>query len=156
MLLTSSLPKVFWGEAIKTACYLINRCSSAALTFKTPQEIWIGKPPEYSHLKVFGCSTYAYIKQDKLQPRAKKCVFLGYPEGIKGYRLWCVEPSFQKCLISRDVRFNEEEMPMKKDTNTVVTQKEEADPKLHFEVETESNKPGEQSKEIEEENSYQT
>ena len=105
---------------------------------------------------MFGCSAYAYIKQDKLQPRAKKCVFLGYPEGIKGYRLWCVELGFQKCLISRDVRFNEEEVPMKKNINTAVTQKEEADLKLHFEVETDSNQPGEQSEEIEEEDSDQT
>ena len=49
MLLTSGLPKVFWGEDVKTACYLINRCSSTALTFKTPQEVWTGKPLEYSH-----------------------------------------------------------------------------------------------------------
>ena len=36
MLISARLPKVFWAEAVTTATYLINRCSSAALNFKTP------------------------------------------------------------------------------------------------------------------------
>ena len=66
--------------------------------------------PSYSNLKVFGCSVYAHVKQDKLEPRAVKCVFLGYPEGVKAYRLWCLEPGMRKCIISMDVVFNELEM----------------------------------------------
>lgn len=75
--------------------------------------MWNGHPSDYSNLRVFGCSAYAYIRQDKLQPRAKKCVFLGYPEGVKGYRLWCVEKGNEKCIISRDVVFNESDFPYK-------------------------------------------
>ena len=89
---------------------MLNRCPSTALNLKTPEEAWSGHPANYSRLKVFGCTTYAHVKQDKLQPRALKCIFLGYPEGVKGYKLWCLEPGFRKCLISRDVVFNETEM----------------------------------------------
>lgn len=39
--------------------------------------------------------------------------FLGYPEGVKGYKLWCIEPGSEKCMISRDVVFKEEEFPLK-------------------------------------------
>ena len=113
MLKGAGLEKKFWGEAITTACYLINRCPSAAIDFKTPQEKWTGQAPNFDHLKVFGCIAYAHIRQDKLEPRAIKCMFLGYPEGVKGYKLWCLEPGYKKCIISRDVVFKEDEMAMK-------------------------------------------
>lgn len=71
-------------------------------------EKWSGQPADYKHLRTFGCVAYAHIDQGKLEPRAKKCVFLGYPEGVKGYKLWCVKEGCQKTLISRDVVFNEE------------------------------------------------
>ena len=101
------MPKQFWGEAVSKMCYLINRTLSTAIDFKTPQEVWLGKPPSFDNLKVFGCVAYAHVKQDKLDPRAKKCVFLGYPEGVKGYRLWSMEPGEAKVIISRDVVFDE-------------------------------------------------
>lgn len=74
MLSNSKLPKVFWGEAVNTTTYLINRSPSLALNLKTPQEIWSGKPPNLNYLRVFGCSAYAHVKQDKLAPRAQKNV----------------------------------------------------------------------------------
>jgi len=62
---------------------------------------------------VFGCVAYAHIRQDTLEPRAIKCMFLGYPQGFKGYRLWCLEPGHKRCIISHDVIFNESEMVYK-------------------------------------------
>ncbi|KZV56298.1 hypothetical protein F511_00295 [Dorcoceras hygrometricum] len=113
MLADSGLPRMFWAEAVVTASYLINRCPSTALEFKTPQEVWTGHRPDFSNLRAFGCTAFAHIRQDKLQPRAKKCVLLGYPENVKGYKLWCIETGEERCLISRDVVFNEEEFPLK-------------------------------------------
>ena len=45
------------------------------------------------------------MNDGKLEPRAKKCVFLGYTDGIKGFRLW--DPSTSRIITSRDVTFNE-------------------------------------------------
>ncbi|KAL0537750.1 hypothetical protein IC582_026735 [Cucumis melo] len=111
LLTNASLPLKFWGEAAQTACYLINRSPSTALNLKTPQEVWTGKAPSLEHLRVFGCTAYAHVKDGKLNKRALKCMFIGYPQGVKGYKLWCIEKGMNKCIISRDVTFNETEMP---------------------------------------------
>ena len=107
MLFNANLSKYFWVEAVNIDAYLINRSPSSALDFKTPQEVWSGKPPNLSNLRVFGCPTYAHISQGKLEPRAVKRYFIGYPEGIKGYKIWCIDGKPSKTLISRDVVFNE-------------------------------------------------
>ncbi|KAL2541288.1 zinc finger protein [Abeliophyllum distichum] len=83
LLISSGVPKGFWGEAVATAVFLINRCPSTTIQSKTPEELWKGKPPDLSYLKVFGCTAYAHQKEGKLDIRAKKCVFLGYPDGVK-------------------------------------------------------------------------
>nr|GFD09485.1 retrotransposon protein, putative, Ty1-copia subclass [Tanacetum cinerariifolium] len=53
---------------------------------KTPYEIWHGKAPNLSYLKVWGCKVY--VKRDsadKLHQRSVKCIFVGYPEETMGY-----------------------------------------------------------------------
>ncbi|KAL2253784.1 UNVERIFIED_CONTAM: Retrovirus-related Pol polyprotein from transposon TNT 1-94 [Sesamum indicum] len=111
LLISSGLPKSFWGEAVLTAAHLINLSPSVPLFGKTPDFIWNGKLPDLSGLRVFGCSAFVHQNSDKLEPRSLKCIFIGYPEGVKGYRLWVrCQPGF-KVLISRDVTFNENEMP---------------------------------------------
>jgi len=47
-------------------------------------EVWSGRPANYSNLKVFGALTFVHAKQDKLDARAVKCIFIGYSEGVKG------------------------------------------------------------------------
>ena len=63
----------------------MNRSPASAIDFKTLEEVWSGNPPDYSNLRVFGCPAYFHIDQGKLEPRAKKCIFLGYASGVKGY-----------------------------------------------------------------------
>ena len=107
MLSNAGLSKDFWAEAVSTACFLVNRSPSTAIEFKTPEEVWSGKPANYSNLRIFGCSAYMHVSEGKLEPRARKCIFLGYASGVKGYRLWCPDPKSPKFVISRDVTFNE-------------------------------------------------
>lgn len=91
LLSNANLSKDFWGEAVSTATFLINRSLSSAIGFNTPLDKWTGKPPNLNNLRVFGCVAYAHSREGKLDHRAKKCLFLGYPHGVKGYRLWCME-----------------------------------------------------------------
>ena len=55
---------------------------------------------------------FANVKQGKLDARAVKCVCIGYPEGVNGYKLWKLEPGETRCIISRDVTFDESIMTM--------------------------------------------
>lgn len=63
MLLGSGLPKKFWGEAVNTACFLINNCPSAAIEFQSPDEKWFGYATGYIYLRAFGCRAYAHINR---------------------------------------------------------------------------------------------
>ncbi|RVW66143.1 Retrovirus-related Pol polyprotein from transposon TNT 1-94 [Vitis vinifera] len=65
MRIDAGLSKKFWAEAVNTAAYLVNRSPSTAIDFKTPQEVWSGKPSNYSGLKIFGCPAYAHIEPPK-------------------------------------------------------------------------------------------
>ena len=47
------------------------------------------------------------MNDGKLELRVRKCIFIGYVDRVKGYRLWCVDAKPCKCIISRDVAFNE-------------------------------------------------
>lgn len=86
MRITAGLPKEFWAEALSTAVFLVNRSPSTSIECKTQEEVWSGKPADYSTLRIFGCPAYAHVRTDKLAPRARKCIFLGYADGVKGYR----------------------------------------------------------------------
>ncbi|CAD6245155.1 unnamed protein product [Miscanthus lutarioriparius] len=59
-------------------------------------------------LRVFGCTAYAHVDNGKLEPRAIKCLFLGYGYGVKGYKLW--NPKTKKTFMSRNVVFNDSVM----------------------------------------------
>ena len=57
----TELGQEFWAEAVETTCYLVNRSPSSALENKTPHEVWTGKKPSLSHLRVFGCDAYVHL-----------------------------------------------------------------------------------------------
>lgn len=108
MLTDGKLPKKFWAEAINTAVYIRNRGPTKAVKGMTPYEALTGKKPNVSHFRTFGCIAYAHVAKDerhKLDPKAKKCIFLGYGPDAKGYRLYDLKS--HKVIISRDVVFNE-------------------------------------------------
>ena len=83
------MPHIFWAEAVSTAIYIMNKTSTVAIHDATPEERFIGKKTDLSHLKVFGCIAYIHVLDEvhtKLDTKAKKCIFIGYSLEQKGYR----------------------------------------------------------------------
>jgi len=108
MRIQSGLPKAFWAEAINTTAYLINREPSIPLNYQLPEEVWFEKEAKLSHLRIFGCVSYILIdsnSRDKLDPKARKCYFIGYGSDMYGYRFWGDQN--KKVIRIRNVTFNE-------------------------------------------------
>ena len=102
LMFTTHVPKVFWGEAVLTSAYLINRMPSRTLSFNTPYQTFLKAFPNTSLLstlpmKVFGCTTFVHIHaqhRGKLDPKSIKCLFVGYSSNKKGYK--CYSPTTRK------------------------------------------------------------
>ncbi|PON93868.1 hypothetical protein TorRG33x02_102580 [Trema orientale] len=59
-------------------------------------------------LKIFGCVAYVHLpprERSKLDPRALKCIFLGYSSNKKAFK--CFHPPTQKYYVTMDVKFFE-------------------------------------------------
>ena len=107
MLYHSKLPLRFWAEALSTATHVRN-CSPTSTFDETPYERWNGQKPDVSNLRVFGCKAYAHIpdeKRKKLDWKSEKCIFVGYPTGVKGHKLYNL--STRKMIVRRDITFVE-------------------------------------------------
>ena len=109
MIAHAGLPNSYWAEAVAAAAYVRNRTPSNAIEeHMTPYERWYGRKPNVSHLRVFGCTAYAYVQSSerrKLDEKAEKLRFVGYSKKSKGYRLFNEET--RQLVTRRDVIFNE-------------------------------------------------
>lgn len=98
-----------------TVAFLINRTPSHILQWQTPFFPLHHKHPDYTAFRVFGCLCFASTlssRRSKFHPRAIPYVFLGYPPGMKSYRLLDIENRI--IFVSRDVVFHEDIFPFHK------------------------------------------
>ncbi|KAJ9535257.1 hypothetical protein OSB04_un001652 [Centaurea solstitialis] len=106
MMCHSMLPMSFWGHALETAAHILNRAPTKSVE-KTPYELWKGKKPNISFLRIWGCEVY--VKQptsEKLKPKSDKCFFVGYPRTTVGYYFY--NPEENKVFVARNGKFLEE------------------------------------------------
>jgi hypothetical protein len=109
MLKEKKLPHEFWGEAVNTAAYILNKCPTKKMKDKVPEEIWSGRKPSISHLKVFGLICYKHVpdsRRKKLEDKSEAMILVGY-HNTGAYRF--LDPHSKKIAISRDVKVFEEE-----------------------------------------------
>ena len=85
MMSQTDLPLSFWGYALEIAAFILNRVPSKSID-KTLYEIWTGKTPSLSFLKIWDCEAFVKrLQSDKLAPKSDKCIFVGYPKKTLGY-----------------------------------------------------------------------
>ncbi|KAK1686566.1 hypothetical protein QYE76_047414 [Lolium multiflorum] len=109
MMKSKGVPGRFWGEAVTTAVYLLNRAPTKSVVGMTPYEAWYGRKPSVDHLRTFGC--VAHVKTvaghtSKLADRSTPMIMIGYEAGSKAYRAY--NPINKKLVVTRDVVFEEE------------------------------------------------
>lgn len=128
MLFHANLGLHFWKYAAMTAVYILNKRAipshdgSFEDYSKTPHELYTNNgKPNISHLKVFGCDSYAHISQGatgilrKLDPRAAKCIFLGYSYMYRdGYIFYDIQR--HKLIYRRDATFYEDQFTCGRDS----------------------------------------
>ena len=90
MICHSVLPDSLWGEALKTAAYILNRVPTKAVA-KTPYELWTGRKPSLKHFHIWGCPAEARPyrpHEKKLDSKTVSCYFIGYSERSRGYKFY--------------------------------------------------------------------
>ncbi|GAA97486.1 hypothetical protein E5Q_04164 [Mixia osmundae IAM 14324] len=109
LLTERSVPKLLWGEAVRTATYLMNVTWRKPIRM-TPHERLTGIQPDLSHLRVFGSPAYAHIpkvlRDGKFGPHRQLCIFVGYPDGKKAWR-FCWDPRAAEFIAAREATFIE-------------------------------------------------
>jgi len=92
MLSESSLPKYFLVDVVSTSCYVMNKVLIRSVLKKTPYELFNGRKPNISHLRVFGCSCIVLNngKENlgKFDEKAYHGIFIGYSINSHAYRIY--------------------------------------------------------------------
>ncbi|KAK1605099.1 hypothetical protein QYE76_028772, partial [Lolium multiflorum] len=118
MMSLTDLPLSFWSYALETAAFTLNRAPSKSVE-TTPYELWFNKKSKLSFLKVWGCEAYVKkLQPDKLEPKAEKCVFIGYPKETIGYTFY--HRSEGKIFVAKNGTFLEKEFLTKEVTGRKV------------------------------------
>ena len=131
MMSRTDRPISLWGYALETAAFLLNRIPLKAVE-KTPYELWTGKRPGLSFLKIWGCEAYVKCQaSDKLSSQSNKCLFVGYPKETKGYYFYI--PSENKVFVARNGVFLERESISKRVSGSKTSLEEVQEPQVAIE-----------------------
>ncbi|GJY16031.1 zinc finger, CCHC-type containing protein [Tanacetum coccineum] len=113
MLSYSGLSQGFWGEAMFTAYYLLNRVPNKRNRI-TPYKLWTKRKPNLNYLRVWGCRAVVRLPDPKLKTlgeRGIKCIFVRYAEHSKVFRFYVIEPNdsvaINSIIESKDDIFDE-------------------------------------------------
>ncbi|GKD54950.1 retrovirus-related pol polyprotein from transposon TNT 1-94 [Tanacetum coccineum] len=102
MLADSLLPIQFWAKAVNNACYVLNRVLVTKPQLKSPYEILMGRSPNISFMRPFGCPLTILNTLDQLgkfDGKSKEGYLLGYSTSSKGFRVYNrVTRKVQDCL----------------------------------------------------------
>jgi len=108
MLKEKHLSLTFWGEAMSTTAYILNKCPTKKLKYRVLEEVWTQRKPPVKHLRVFGSLCFKNVpdeRRKKLQDKSVPMIQVEYhPTGA--YRLY--DSLTHKIFISRDVVIDED------------------------------------------------
>ena len=97
----------YWGEAISTIVYTLNRVQIKKGTNATPFELWYGHSPNVKHFKLFGCKCYILkeSRNGKFYAKSDEGIFLRYSTRSKAYKF--LNANTNNVVESANVNFDE-------------------------------------------------
>jgi hypothetical protein len=135
MLHAKSLPKRLWDEELNCKTYIQNISPHSSVKDKTSYEAWSGLKPEVTHFRIFDSCAWAWIPSEKrkeLDPQSTECIFVGYPDGVKGYNI--IDISSDWLIIELSVQFEESasHVPQQPHADTFILPPVRDDEHAHF------------------------
>ena len=88
---SKDVPRNLWGEAINTACHMVNRVYFRPGIKKTPYELWKGRKPNVRYFIIFGSTCFILNDKEnvgKFDSRSDEGIFLGYSSTSKTYMVY--------------------------------------------------------------------
>jgi len=132
LMIQSHLPKIYWSYSVIHSAHIINMLPTPVLNDFSPHEMLYKTPQDFNQLKVFGSLCYGSTlstNRSKFDPRASKCVFIGFKKGTKGYILFNIQS--RVIFVSRDVVFYEHIFPYQRVEDT---SNETENPDIHDQI----------------------
>jgi hypothetical protein len=120
MIDSKNLAQHFWGEAVNTACHIINRVYLRPETNKTPYEIWGGKNLTVKYFRTLGSKCYILRNKEnlgKFDPKSDEGIFLGYSTNSRAYRVFNKRTEIVMGIINVVIDDKEVERPSSREEN---------------------------------------
>ncbi|GJX24856.1 retrotransposon protein, putative, ty1-copia subclass [Tanacetum coccineum] len=122
MINITTLSLSFWDYALETAIRILIMVPTKKVD-KKPYELWYGKVPNFSYLKIWGCEMLVkWDTLEKLPQKSVKCIFIGYPKKMMGYYFYFLPEN--KIVVARYVEFLEKNLISQEVSERVVELKE--------------------------------
>jgi hypothetical protein len=143
MIMDSKLTDIFWTQAVHTTVHIQNRVILRNNIYKTPYELWKGRPTNVKHFRVLGSKCYIKREDDRLEKfdsHVDKGILVGYSSTRKAYK--CYNLRLNKVVESINVTIDEIGRPeSKEEENKSMEQlfKEEDEKEVEEEDEDEEN-----------------
>ncbi|GAA5972784.1 hypothetical protein JCM11641_003938 [Rhodosporidiobolus odoratus] len=108
----SGLPLSFWIYALLAACHVRNLSPTVSLPdFVSPSHAYYNTVPDLDHLRAWGCVGHIYVEGPrrgaKVEARSVRGRFVGYVDGVKGWKFWVQE--WKKTVVAWSVKWFERE-----------------------------------------------
>lgn len=108
-MLAAKVEKRLWAEAIAYAAHIRNRVANSSIHGKTPFELFNGRVPDISHIRIFGSQAWTHIPKErrhgKLNFKAQRGILVGYSDQRKAYRVFV--PNLNRVIEAYDVKLDE-------------------------------------------------
>ena len=108
MLESKKLAENLWAEAMHSVEYIQNMVRHSSMKWKTHFKAYFGHKMDVLNLRVFGSIAWAWIPHNKrkaLQLQSVECLFIGYLDKSKGFKLLDIRT--KQIIIERSARFDE-------------------------------------------------